>query len=418
MYKKTVLPNGIRVITEEIEYVNSVAIGLWIKTGSINENPSLNGITHFIEHLLFKGTDKRDAIDIVKGIESVGGVINAFTGKEFTCIYAKVLDRYFQVALDTMADILLNSRFDAEEIDKEREIVLQEIILVEETPDDYIHDLFNYSLFYNHPLGYPVQGTINSVKEIKREDILNYFNQFHIPDRIIISSVGKVDHENVVQMADKYFGSLTPKKISYCYNKQTPPSRINICKRDLEQVYFCLGTRLFPLTYYNRYESSLLNIILGGGMSSRLFQEVREKNGLAYSIYSYVNSYHNIGSFVIFGVTSEKNMREVMKIITKEISDLKKKPVSEEELESAKDQLKGNFLLSMEIMDNRMNRLAHNEIYFRRYFTPEEILENIDKISSEDLRRFTSNIFRKNFITFVLLGNMNGKNFHETLMNI
>lgn len=407
-YQKTVLSNGLRVITEEIPYLRSVSIGVWVINGSRDEQPHENGISHFIEHLLFKGTEKRTAFDIAKEIDSVGGTLNAFTGREYTCFYAKVLDKNLPLAIDLLSDIFLHSLMDHKDVEKERMVILQEIKMVEDTPDDLIHDLFNRVCWGGHPLGFPIYGTSGLVQSFYRDQIYQFFKENYPPDRIIICAAGNLHHQEVVDRIDQTFGQIRSSNKTKERVKPDPISTTNIWKRDLEQVHFCLGTKGLQYNHALRFASYVLNTILGGGMSSRLFQEIRENRGLAYSVYSYLPTYMDTGLLVIYSGTNEESFPEVIELILKEFRRLKEEPLMNGELETAKEQLKGNLLLSLESSDNLMTRLAKNEIYFQSYLPVGMILKGIEEVNEETLQHLADDIFDERFFCLTVLGPMDG----------
>ncbi|MBP1699173.1 MAG: zinc protease [Deltaproteobacteria bacterium] len=407
-YQKTVLDNGLRVVTEEIPYLRSVSIGVWVITGSRDEAPQENGISHFIEHLLFKGTERRTAFDIAKEIDSVGGTLNAFTGREYTCFYAKVIDQNLPLAIDLLSDIFLHSLMDQKDVEKERMVILQEIKMVEDTPDDYIHDLFNRACWGDHPLGFPIYGTSELVQSFRRDQLHQFFKDNYPPDRIVVCAAGNLEHRQVVDMIEGTFGKITKSDKARGRSKPDPISTTNIRKRDLEQVHFCLGTRGLQYSHSLRFASYILNTILGGGMSSRLFQEIRENRGLAYSVYSYLPTYIDSGLVVVYAGTNEDSFQEVIELVLKEFDHLKKEPLRNGELETAKEQLKGNLLLSLESSDNLMTRLAKNEIYFQSYLPVGKILKGIDEVKEETVRQLANEIFDERLFCLTVLGPMNG----------
>ncbi len=412
-YQKTILDNGIRVITEEIPYLRSVSIGVWVVTGSRDEQPHENGICHFIEHLLFKGTEKRTAFDIAKEIDSVGGTLNAFTGREYTCFYAKVIDKNLVLAIDLLSDIFLHSVMEEKDIEKERMVILQEIKMVEDTPDDYIHDLFNRACWRDHPLGFPIYGTSELVQSFDRDKLYHFFKENYPPDRIIICAAGNLNHQDVVCRIAQTFGQIPKSAKARARSKPDPNPATHSWKRDLEQVHFCLGTRGLPYSHSLRFTSYVLNTILGGGMSSRLFQEIRENRGLAYSVYSYLPTYIDTGLTVVYAATNESSFREAVGLVVKEFDRLKEEPLKHGELETAKEQLKGNLLLSLESSDNMMTRLAKNEIYFRTYLPVGLILKGIDEVEEEAVQRLARDIFDERFFCLIVLGPMNGNDLDK-----
>lgn len=406
MYKKQVLNNGIKVLTEEIPHLLSVSIGIWVKMGSRYEDANNNGISHFIEHLLFKGTERRSALDIAKEIDSVGGVLNAFTGREYTCFYAKVLTKDLPLAVDLLSDVYNNPLFDSEELDKEKGVILQEIKMVDDTPDDLVHDMFTQNLWKDHPLGFPILGNAETVSSITSDDVKSYFQQYHVPEAVIISAAGNLKHEELVRLLEKSFGNTNGESHHRTITTPSPNASVIIDKRDLEQVHFCLGTTALSLSSPDRYKSYLLSVILGGGMSSRLFQEIREKRGLAYSVYSYLNSYADIGSLVIYAGTGKDAINEVLSLVLKEFGKLKEGELEETELYTAKEQLKGNLLLGLESSDSRMSKLAKEEIYFNRYIPVEEVMSEIDRVTLNDIGELAETYFVQDSLTLVALGKL------------
>lgn len=417
-YQKSILENGIKVITEKIPYLKSVSIGVWVATGSRDEQSHENGISHFIEHLLFKGTERRTAFDIAKEIDSVGGTLNAFTGREYTCFYAKVIDKNLPLAIDLLSDIFLHSLMDPKDVERERMVILQEIKMVEDTPDDYIHDLFNRICWGEHPLGFPIFGTSDLVQSFHRDQIYKFFKENYQPNRIIICAAGNLHHQEVVDRFGETFGQIP--KSDHIRERVKPYSisTTNIRKRDLEQVHFCLGTRGLQYNHSLRFASYALNTILGGGMSSRLFQEIRENRGLAYSVYSYLPTYIDTGLVVVYAGTNEGSFQEVIQLTLKEFNRLKADPFKNEELETAKEQLKGNLLLSLESSDNLMSRLAKNELYFDSYLPVESILKGIDEVEEDMVRNLASQIFDERFFCLTILGPMDGNGLEKNLLQL
>ncbi len=411
-YEKTVLSNGVKIITEAIPYLKSVSIGVWVTTGSRDEQPHENGLSHFIEHLLFKGTERRTAFDIAKEIDSVGGTLNAFTGREYTCFYAKVIDKHLPLAIDLLSDIFLHSLMDEKDIERERMVILQEIKMVEDTPDDYVHDLFNRICWGEHPLGFPICGTAERVESFHREQIEQFFRTHYQPDRIIICAAGNLYHQEVVDLIEATFGQIPKTNRPRERKKPLSISTIHISQRDLEQVHFCLGTQGLSYNHSLRFASYILNTILGGGMSSRLFQEIRENRGLAYSVYSYLPTYIDTGLCVVYAGTDQRSFNEVLHLILKEFHRLKEEPFKNGELEIAKAQLKGNLLLSLESSDNLMTRLAKNEIYFETYLTVESILKGIDEVNEEMVKNLACHLFDEKYFCLTVLGPMDGGEFN------
>ena len=406
--QKTELRSGISVITEEMPDVESSSIGVWVNTGSRNESSKLNGISHFIEHLLFKGTEKRTALDISREIESVGGVLNAFTSREYTCFYVKVLNKDLPLAIDLLSDIFMNSRFDKKEMDKERLVVLQEIKMVEDTPDDLIHDLFAERFWKDHPLGASILGPSSNIKSISRAEILGYFKKHYNPSTVFITAAGGIRHRKVARLLEATFGSLkgATKREAEPAPSSSPGARL--FKKDLEQVHICLGVPTPPQPHPDRYKVYLLNTILGGGMSSRLFQEIREKRGLAYSVYTYLSLCRDAGSLIAYAGTSKESSRDVIDLI---LSEFKKFPktVAAAELKNAKEQLKGGMLLGLETSDNRMTKLARDEIFFGKVVPVKDIVKGIDGVKLSDIRGAASDLLAEENITLVAMGKVSAK---------
>ncbi|MDI6775643.1 MAG: pitrilysin family protein [Syntrophales bacterium] len=409
MYYRTVLDNGIRVISEEITHVRSVSIGVWVQCGSRNENLKTNGTAHFIEHMLFKGTENRSAFDIASAIDSVGGMMNAATGKELTSFYVKIPDYHLALAIDLLADILKNSQFDTAEISKETAVVLQEINMVEDSPDDYIHDFFDAIFWDGHPLGRPVLGTKEVVERFNREALLNFFNARYRGDNLVLTAAGNLKHDVLVDLVRRAFGSLAEKAVKDEATTPVVSSKEAVLKKDLEQVHMVIGTLAPSASSLQRYPCFLMNAILGGSMSSRLFQEIREKRGLAYAIHSYIIPYTDTGMLGIYVGTSEEKVSNCIGLVLETLKGLCGGLLTKKELTLAKELVKGNFLLGMESTDNRMMKLARDEIYLKRYVPPEEVLAYIDAVGVEDVRVLSCEIFNPDTISLVAIGRVSEK---------
>jgi len=405
-YRKTVLSNGIKVITEEIRHVRSASIGAWVRCGSRHEDERINGTAHFIEHMLFKGTDRRSAFDIASDIDSVGGVMNAFTGKELTAFYVKVPDYHVNLAIDLLADIFTHSRFDLDDIEKEKAVVLQEISMVEDTPDEYIHDIFEKHFWEGHALAMPVLGTRDSVDAFDREQVMRFFEDRYRGENLVIAAVGNLEHDALVDCVAKLFGSLPALRLQSGESRPGTTARRCCIEKDLEQLHLVVGTPA-PATLDNdRFAGILMNSVFGGSMSSRLFQEIREKRGLAYAVRSYIVSYRDTGMLNVYVGTSKDKTREVIDIILAEMRRMKTERLTDKELQSAKELIKGNLLLSMESTDNRMQKLATNEIYFGRNVPPEEIVGRIEAVTAEDILSLAGQLFTRPNLSMVFLGEM------------
>jgi len=418
MEQKSVLGNGIRVLTETIPYHGSACIGIWVLNGSRDERESENGISHFIEHLLFKGTETRTAQDIARTIDSVGGSMNGFTGRECTCFYAKVLDRHIDLAVDLLSDILLHSTFDPQEIERERSVILQEVKMVEDTPDDYVHDLFSRAFWGDHPMGQPVIGRIEQIRSFSRERIVQYFKEHYRSDQMIISVAGNVEHSAVIDLVGEALSGVPSGSKSV--RRVTPRgfSEASVLKRKTEQVHFCLGTEGVACVSSRRFVSHILNTVLGGGMSSRLFQEIREKRGLAYSVYSYLPSYMDTGLLVVYAATDKTTVGQAIELILKEFETLKRSPIGQEELATSKEQLKGSLLLSLESSDNRMTRLAKNEIYFGRFLSVDEVIDQINSVTVDQINELANELFRPEHLCLTVLGPITQGQLNRDLIEI
>lgn len=404
-YQKTRLDNGIRVVTEALPSLDSVSLGIWITTGSRDEGVGEHGLSHFIEHLLFKGTESRSAFDISREIESVGGSINAFTGKEYTCFHAKVLKRDAALAVDILADIVANSVFAPQEIERERMVVVQEIKMVEDTPDDYIHDLFYRSFWGDHPLGYPITGVMENVLSFQREGIIAFLQSHYTPDRMIVAAAGDLEHRQMVDLVKTHLGHLQPSTSpSQRQGTQGGRSRMEVTYRELEQVHFCIGTGGISHNHRLRYAGHTLNTLLGGNMSSRLFQEVREKRGLTYSIYSFLNTYTDTGLFGVYAGTTKAEIQEVIALILKELQAIREDRIREEDLAAAREYLRGGTILSLEGSDGRMSRLARDEICFNRRIPLEEVLQGLDGVSKETIAEVAQEMLDSHPLCITLLG--------------
>ena len=416
MYNKSVLDNGIRIVTEEINHVRSVSLGVWVESGSRYESSANNGVAHFIEHMLFKGTEKRSAFDIASAIDSVGGVMNAFTGKELTSFYAKVPDYHCEMAVDLLADIFHHSRFDHDEIDKEKSVVLQEINMLEDTPDEYIHDFFGQVFWNANPLGLPILGTTETVTAFHRKGIIDFFSKRYSGDNLIITAAGNLKHDDFVNMIRKAFGSFADTQTDKNVVSPTVTSQVAVLHKNLEQVHVVMGTLAPSAASDVRYAAFLMNTILGGSMSSRLFQEIREKRGLAYSIHSFLVPYKDVGMYCVYFGTSEKNVLDVINLVMNELNKVCDGLLSDREIDSAKEQMKGNFLLSMESTDVRMTRLAKNEIYFSRDVHFDEVVNNIDAVTVDAVRSIARDMFRPEILSMAVLGRVKHEDFSVDLL--
>jgi predicted Zn-dependent peptidase len=407
--RKTVLPSGLIVLTERMEHVRSVAMGVWMRAGSRHEVAELNGISHFVEHMVFKGTKSRTAQRIAREVDAIGGNLDAFTGKETVCFNVKVLDDHVPVALDVLSDLVLNPVFASEEITRERGVILEEIKMDEDNPDTLVHEIFTQSFWKDHPLGKPILGTRETVKSFEQNTLLRFFEQRFRADNMVFSAAGNLEHDSFVELVARHFSSLAPGSLADDTVAPTVTSRINLRnKKSLEQVQLCLGVPAPPIADSCRYATLLLNTLLGGGMSSRLFQTVREERGLVYSIYSDLNPYRDTGSLCVYAGTSADRALQVIDLIMEEFRRMKTEPLPADELRRGKDQLKGNLLLSLESSMSRMSNLARQQMYFERFFGLEEILEKVESVTEEQVMAMAEKLFQPDRVAVTLLGRLDG----------
>lgn len=404
MVYKTVLPNGIRIVTEPLSYLYSVSVGIWVDNGSRDENPDENGISHFIEHMIFKGTRNRTALEIAKEMDAIGGMSNAFTSKEQTCFYTRVLDKHLEQGVQILLDIFLNSLFDPEELERERQVVLQEISMVEDTPDEYTHVLLGETAYQGNSLAQPILGTPDTVQAINQEKILKYLGRSYGPEKIVVAAAGKVDHDAFVNLVAPALTKIDP--IGATNNRHNPilSSTSKVVFKELEQVHVAWATKAPAATDPKRYASNLLNIIMGGNMSSRLFQEVREKRGLAYTVYSFLSSYRDSGMWGIYTAVAKETLTETLQVIGQELQKLKKGELTPAELMAAKEFVKGGILLGAESSDNRMTSIAKNEFLFGRDLSFQEILEKLDRVTIAEVVALADEILQPQQFTLVSLG--------------
>ncbi len=409
---KDVLDNGLTVLTERMPHVRSVSMGVWVKTGSRSESPELNGVAHFVEHLLFKGTRRRTAEEIAKEVDSIGGHLDAFTGKETACYSAKVLDDHLSLAFDILSDLVLNPRFDPEEMERERSVVLEEIKMEEDTPDDLVCEIFTQNFWRDQPLGRPILGTSRSVNRLDRDGVAGFFQEHYTPDQLVVSAAGHLDHRNILDLAVQHFGHLERRPNGRAPAPAKPCNSISLrTKKELEQAHICLGVPGCALTDRNRFAFYLLSTILGAGMSSRLFQNIREKQGLAYAIYSGLSSFRDTGCLSVYAGTSLENAGKVVSSVVQEFRDLKEHRVKDEELRRAKDHLKGSLLLSLESSSSRMGNLARQELYFGDYTPPQQTILEIDRVSADQVQALAHSVFDTRQVALSVLGNLEGVRF-------
>jgi predicted Zn-dependent peptidase len=414
--RATRLPNGIRVLSEELADLPSVTVGIWVENGSRYEANEQAGISHFLEHLFFKGTERRTAAQIAEEIDAVGGVVNAFTSKEYTCYYAKVLPEHLPLALDVLGDIFLHSRFAEEEIDRERSVILQEISQAEDTPDDFVHDLFSLAFWPGHPLSRPVAGTAATVGPLRRDDFLRFLEARYGPDRVLLSAAGLVHHDELAAVVERTFGHLRGTSAVELPHPPEPRAGLTVHAKQLEQLHICLGVPGIPHSDPDRYAAHVLNQALGGGMSSRLFQEVRERRGKAYTVYSFLPSFHDAGYLGVYVGTSAEWAREVLDVIQAELRQVAAEGLRPDELVRTKNQIKGSLLLGLETSDSRMSRIARNEIYFQRDVPLAEIAAGVDAVTNEHVVRVARRMFRPGSLAVTVLGDLKGERLDEGVL--
>src|SRR6476659_4846924 len=388
--------------------VRSVSIGVWLTRGSRHESAERGGIAHFVEHMLFKGTSTRSAEDIAQAIDSIGGQLDAFTAKEYASYYIKVLDEHLPLALDILSDIVRNPAFSPEDVEREKKVVVEEIKMVEDTPDDLVHELFTQGFWENHPLGRPILGTKETVESFNAELLRNYFRNAYTAKNLIVSAVGNLEHERVRELVNEKFGSLAEPGESFDDEAPQVIPKILIRNKELEQSHVCLGASSYPQNHEDRYSSYVLNTLLGGSMSSRLFQKVRETRGLAYAVFSGLSAYRDAGSFTVYAGCSNEAVGEVIDLVVEELRGVKHAPVPDAELQRSKDHLKGSLMLSLENTASRMSHLARQEIYFDRQFGLDDTLAGIERVSAHDVQRVAADLFTNGAMSATVLGNVNG----------
>jgi predicted Zn-dependent peptidase len=405
----TTLPNGIKVITEAMPHVRSVSVGVWVSSGSRREAAEQNGISHFIEHMLFKGTANRSAEAIARSVDSIGGNLDAFTAKEMVCFNTKVLDEHLPVALDVLSDLVLNPAFRSEDIEKEKGVILEEIKMDADSPDYLVHEIFSSNFWKDHSLGKPILGTRETVKRFNQAVVQDYYRSVYTTANLLITAAGNLTHERLVSLARERFESLA---VAAPEPPQAVPSthaRVSLkSKKDLEQVHVCLGVPSYPIPHKDRFACYVLNTMLGGGMSSRLFQNIRERQGLAYAVFSELNPYSDTGCLSVYAGTSLESAKQVVESVLKEFTDLKQQLAPAEEVRRAKDHLKGSLMLSLESTSSRMSNLARQEMHFQRFFSLDELAESIENITAEDVQRVAQTFFDQKNVALTVLGNLDG----------
>ena len=404
---KTVLPSGLTVVIETLPYVRSVAFGYYLRSGSAVESEEHGGASHFLEHLVFKGTKQRSTADIAKVIDILGGDVDAFTGKEYTSFYAHVLDEQVPTALDLLTDLVTSPRFNDADVEMERGVILEEIKMVEDTPDDLVHEIFVTAFWPDHPLGRPILGTEETIGSLQRAKIVEHYEETFQPSNVIFAASGNLKPEDVLPFLEKHFPPMDREPFRREWGPPRPYQHVIVReKKELEQVHLCLGSRGYPQQGQERYAAALLNAVLGGGMSSRLFQRIRETEGLVYAIASYHNGYLHGGYQAVYAACAPKNVRRVLDSTLAEMRKFRNEGATPDELASAKLHLKGSILLSLESTTSRMSGIARQEYYFGRQFTPDEIIEHIDAVTLEDLQRAAQTVVDPESLSLTMLGNV------------
>jgi len=417
MYRKTILKNGVRIISERLEHLRSVSLGIWINIGSRDEMSSENGVSHFIEHMSFKGTRNRSGIQIAKDLDAIGGMSNAFTGKETTCFHGRVLAKHFGLLAEILSDIFLNPTFNPIDMEREREVIFQEINMTEDSPDENLHMLFNRLFWAEHPIGRSILGTGETVSAISKEVALNYIRKSYTPENILIVAAGDVDHQEMVSYFEPVFESA-PGESGLSSARSVPLSNggLSVHFKELEQVHVCLGGEAPSQVAEKRFACAMLNTIFGGNMSSRLFQEIREKRGLAYSVYSFLSTYVDAGLLGIYAGTEQRNLNRVLETIQNEIRKLCEGELTQSDLAAAKEHLIGGIYLASEGADNRMMRIAKNEFVFGKYVDYEELVSSLEQVSIDEVVETANDTFRKSKISFAALGPLKDENLDRGLL--
>lgn len=403
-YNETTLDNGTTIVTERVPGVRSVTLGFWIAIGSRDEAADENGMSHFIEHLLFKGTKSRTAQDISQTFDTLGAELNAFTTKEFTCFYTRLLDDHLPIGVEVLSDMLQNSTFKEEHIDFERQVVLEEIAMYEDTPDEQIHDLFTAALWGDHPLGKQVIGSIGTVSVFGPQKIKAFFNKHYTPGNMVIAAAGNLDHDSFVEMVKKYYDSEASKRREEVEVKPDVRHSVSVIRKKTEQVHLCYGTEALDARHPDRFALSVLDNIIGGGMSSRLFQKIREERGLAYSVYSYHMLYKDSGSMTIYAGTRPANVNEVLSIIDGDIKNIKLNGVTDEELSRAKEHLKGQLVLGLESTKNRMTRLGRSVMGSGEILAVDDLVNRVNDVDKSQIMRLANKLFDKEKMVLTVIG--------------
>jgi len=406
--RRDTLANGLRLVTEAMPHVRSVSIGVWLTRGSRHEPPEHAGIAHFVEHMLFKGTTNRSAEDIAQQVDSIGGQLDAFTSKEYAGYYVKVLDEHLPRAIDILTDLVSHPVFSPEDIEREKKVVLEEIKMVEDTPDDLVHEMFAEAFWSGHPLGRPILGTPDSVTALDQSTLQRYFRDAYVAGNFVVVAVGNLEHDRVRALVEQAFADIPREGSPIAQEPPTVALAVQVRHKELEQSHVCLGTTALPQNHPDRYTAYALNTVLGGSMSSRLFQNVREKRGLAYAVFSSMSAYQDAGALSIYAGCGNDAVSELIDVVVSEIRRMKHERIPDEELRRAKDHLKGSLMLNLESTSSRMSHHARQEIYRDRADTLDDLLAAIEQVSIEEVQRLASQFFVVNSLSATVLGNVNG----------
>jgi len=407
--ERTALPNGLRVVTERMQHVRSISVGIWIGTGSREESAEQSGISHFIEHMVFKGSKNRSAEQIARSVDSIGGGLDAFTSKELVSYNVKVLDEHLPEAFDIVSDLVRNPRFDPADIDKEKGVIIEELKMEVDSPEYLIHEIFSSNFWKGHSLGRPILGTRQTIRSFDRDRIERYYKHYYTPKNILITAAGNLSHQKLVRLAAEHFGDLKARPLPKDDTKPTPHAPLVFReKSSLEQVHLYLGVPSVSMPHKERFACYILNGILGGGMSSRLFQNIREKQALAYTVYSELSMFHDAGCLMIYAGTSPRSAGKVIDSVVHEMQEITDHLVTPEELRRAKDHLKGSFMLGLESTSSRMGNLARQELYFKRFFSLDEMLESIEKVTARDVQKLAEQFFDPKQTAVAMLGRLEG----------
>ena len=407
--ERTVLPNGVRVITERMPHVRSVSVGVYIGTGSREEEIHETGISHFVEHMVFKGTKNRSAEQIARSVDSIGGGLDAFTSKELVSYNVKVLDEHLPDAFDVIADLVRNPLFKKDDIEKEKGVILEELKMEVDNPEYLLHEIFSSNFWKGHALGRPILGTKQTIRSFDREKVESFYRQFYVPSNILITAAGSLDHEKIVEMVGEKFADLKPRKpIQRAKPPQPHAPLVFRDKNSLEQVHVYVGVPSIEIAHEARFACFILNAILGGGMSSRLFQNIRERQGLAYTVYSELSMYRDAGCMLVYAGTSQRNAGKVVESIARELRKLADERVTEDELRRSKDHLKGSYVLGLESTSSRMANLARQELYFNRFFSLDEMPERVENVTAEEVQALAQQFFDPKRMAVAMLGRLDG----------